>query len=104
MGFLCPTRPEIKNRSRRRSLFRGSKTPEGDIDNLTSYPAPNNYMSLHSKIEPAAINIERDITKCLTCHGFFELLKKEKLSKISYLLNVSSSSCIKISKKIKKII
>jgi len=28
-------------------------------------------MSLHSKIEPAAINIERDITKCLTCHGFF---------------------------------
>ena len=30
-----------KNRSRRRALFRGSKTPEGDIDNLTSYPAPN---------------------------------------------------------------
>jgi len=28
-------------------------------------------MSLDSKIEPAAINIERDITKCLTCHGFF---------------------------------
>ena len=28
-------------------------------------------MSLHSKIEPAAINIERDSTKCLTCHGFF---------------------------------
>ena len=25
-----------------------------------------NYMSLRSKIEPAAINIERDITKCLT--------------------------------------
>ena len=63
MGYLCPTRPEIKNRSRRRSLFRGSKT---------------NYMSLHSKIEPAAINIERDITKCLTCHGFFtEGLQKD---------------------------
>jgi len=31
-------------------------------------------MSLHSKIEPAAINIERDITKCLTCHGFFTTL------------------------------
>ena len=30
-----------------------------------------NYTSLHSKIEPAAINIYRDITKCLTCHGFF---------------------------------
>jgi len=28
-------------------------------------------MSLRSKIEPAAINIERDITKCLTWHGFF---------------------------------
>ena len=30
-----------------------------------------NYMSLHSKIAPAAINIYRDITKCLTCYGFF---------------------------------
>ena len=30
-------------------------------------------MSLHSKIEPAPINIERDIAKCLTCHGFFIL-------------------------------
>ena len=30
-----------------------------------------NYMSLHSKIQPAAINIYRDITKCLTCYGFF---------------------------------
>ena len=71
MGYLCPTRPEIKNRSRRRSLFRGSKTPERDIDNLTSYPAPNKLYELRSKIEPAAINIERDITKCLPCHGFF---------------------------------
>ena len=26
----------------------------------------------HSKIEPAAINIFRDITKCLNCYGFFE--------------------------------
>ncbi len=49
MGYLCPTRPEIKNRSRRRSLFRGSK------------------------IQPAAINIYRDITKCLTCYGFFSI-------------------------------
>ena len=71
MGYLCPTRPEIKNRSRRRSLFRGSKTLERDIDNLTSYPAPNKYMSLHSKIEPAAIYNERDITKCLPFHRFF---------------------------------
>ena len=28
-------------------------------------------MSLNSKIEPATINIYRDITKCLTCNGFF---------------------------------
>ena len=40
LGYLCQTRPEIENRSRRRSLFRGSKTSERDIDNLTSYPAP----------------------------------------------------------------
>ena len=33
------TGPEIKkNRSRRRSRFRGSKSPEKDVDNLTSYP------------------------------------------------------------------
>ena len=30
-------------------------------------------MSLHSKIEPAAINIYRDITKCFTCQRFFLL-------------------------------
>ena len=40
LGCLFPTRPKIKNRSRRRSLFRGSKSPERDIDNLASYPAP----------------------------------------------------------------
>ena len=72
MGYLLATRAEIKNQSRRRSLLRGSKTPEGDIDNLTSYPAPNKlYESTFKKKEPGAINIERDITKCLTCHGLF---------------------------------
>jgi len=40
IGYLCPTRPEIQNWSRRRSLFIGSKSPERDIVNLTSYPAP----------------------------------------------------------------
>ena len=28
-------------------------------------------MSLNSEIEPAANNIYRDITKCLTCYVFF---------------------------------
>ena len=32
-----------------------------------------NYMSLHSKIQPAAVNIYRDITKCLTCYGGFKI-------------------------------
>ena len=52
-----------------KNKFRGSKTPEGDNDNLTSYPAPNKLYESTFKIEPAAINIER--AKCLTCHGFF---------------------------------
>ena len=30
-----------------------------------------NYMSLHSKIQPVAINIYRDITTCFTYYGFF---------------------------------
>ena len=40
MGYLCLTRPEMKNWSRRRSFFKGSKSPERGIDNLTLYPAP----------------------------------------------------------------
>ena len=60
-----------KNRNRRRSLFRGSKSPERDFDNLTSYPAPRQLYESTLKIEPAAINIYRDIIKCLTCYRFF---------------------------------
>jgi len=47
------------------------------MDNQTSNPAPNElYESLFKNkilIELAAINIERDITKCLTCHGLFTI-------------------------------
>ena len=39
-----------KNRSRRRSLFRGSKTPERDFDNLTSYPAPRQLYKINFEI------------------------------------------------------
>ena len=46
MGYLCPTRPEIKNRRRRRSLFIGSKSLERDIDNLTLYPPSPLYSIL----------------------------------------------------------
>ena len=36
-----------------------------------------NYMSLHSKIQPASINIYRDITKCLTCYWFLLLASEQ---------------------------
>ena len=46
MCYLCPMRPEIKNRRRRRSLFRGSKSRERNIDNLTLYPPSPLYSYL----------------------------------------------------------
>ena len=60
MGYLCPTRPEIKNRSRRRALFRGSKSPERDIDNLTSYPAPNKLYESTFK-NRTGCNVQKEI-------------------------------------------
>ena len=47
-----------------------------------------NYMSVHSKIEPAATNIYRDIAKCLTCYGFF-LIKNNYGEKTSININIS---------------
>ena len=55
-NWTRPTRPEIKNWSQRRSLLRGSKSPERDDDNLTSYPAPRQlYESTYSIIEPVIL-------------------------------------------------
>ena len=49
-------------------------------------------MSLHSKIEPAAINIKRDITKCLTCHGFIASEQKCCFNAFSpFVLGMGSS-------------
>ena len=60
-----------KKSERTRSRFRGSKSPERDIDNLTHILLLGNCMSLHLRIASAAISIYRDITKCFTCYGFF---------------------------------
>ena len=36
-----------KNLSRRRTFFRGSKTPETGFDNLTSYPVPRQLYNIN---------------------------------------------------------
>ena len=54
-------------------------------------------MSLRSKIEPAAINIERDITKCLTWHGFFMLaVFLETCLMISIIIEFKNKACISL--------
>ena len=52
-------------------------------------------MSLRSKIEPAAIIIERDITKCLTWHGFFRICFWGSLVSYSVFIKRNISSSIK---------
>ena len=75
MCCLCPTRPEKKIGadgcyfSEVPSLRKEISTSGLHILLL------GNYMSLHSKMEPAAIKIYRDITKRLTCYGFFLFIR-----------------------------
>ena len=74
-----------KNRSRRRSLFIGSKSPGRDIDNLTSNSSRRQSYESTSKIEPVAINIYRAITKCLAFYGLFKkFLLDSKFKRISF--------------------
>ena len=47
-------------------------SPGRDIDNLTSYPGQRRLNESTFKIDPAAIKVYRDFTKCLTCNGFFK--------------------------------
>ena len=49
-------------------------------------------MSLHSKVETAAINIERDITKCVTCH--WVLYNKSHRNELMQVLNLLRSIII----------
>jgi len=68
MGYLSSMRPEIKIWA--------------DGGHCSEVPSLlGNYISLHSKTEPAAINFYRDITKCLNCkcNGFFTLRKISNL-------------------------
>ena len=71
MGYLCPTRPEIKIGADGGHFSEVPRLREEISTIWLHILRLTNYMSLRSKIEPAAINIERDITKCLTWHGFF---------------------------------
>ena len=48
----------------------GDKKLDHKEDIFQRFKSPR-YISLHSKIEPATINIYRDIIKSLTCYQFF---------------------------------
>ena len=62
LGILCPTRSEVKtNRSRRRPLFRGSKSPERGVNNLTSYPAPMHFYESTLKKKKRLLGIFTEI-------------------------------------------
>ncbi len=83
MGYLCPTRPEIKKIGADGGHFSEVPRLRKEISTIWLHILLlTNYMSLRSKIEPAAINIERDITKCLTWHGFFSKWNWDFLNRI----------------------
>ena len=70
LGYFWPTRQEIKKRSQLRTFFRGSKSPERDFDNWTSYPAPRQLYESTFKNRNGWSQYLQRYHKSLTCYRF----------------------------------